>query len=61
MYFYKSTIYFSDGKQFCEKPLVLPVLPRSLSKIEKLFSPNLLDYIIQRVRKYGLLLVNKIH
>jgi hypothetical protein len=55
MYINKSTIYFSNRKQFCRKtivlPVVLPVLPRSLGKIEKSFSPKLTDYFIQGVRK----------
>jgi hypothetical protein len=33
MFIDKSTIYFSNGKQFCGKTFVLSVLPRSLSKI----------------------------
>ena len=37
MFINKSTIYFSNGKQFCGKTFVLPVLPKSLGKIEKIF------------------------
>ena len=50
MFIDKSTIFFSNGKQFCGKTFVLPVLPRSLGKIEKSFSPKLPDYFIQGVR-----------
>ena len=42
------------GKQFCGKTFVLPVLHRSLGKIEKSFSPELPDYFIQEVRKINL-------
>ena len=52
MYIDKATIYFSNGKQFFGKTIMLPVLPtRSLGKIEKSFSPKLPDYFIQGVRK----------
>ena len=50
MYINKSTIYFNNGKQFFEKTLLKLVLPRSLGKIEKSFSPKLTDYFIQGVR-----------
>ena len=43
MYIDKSTIYFSNGKQFCGETSVVPVLPRSLCKIENIFSPKLQD------------------
>ena len=46
MYIDKSTIYFINGKQFCGKRRVQLVLPRSLGKIEKSFSPKLTDYFI---------------
>ena len=51
MYIDKSTIYFSNGKQFCGKTIVLSVLPMSLGTIEKSFSPKLPDYFIQGARK----------
>jgi hypothetical protein len=44
------TIAFHNEIQFCGKTIVLPVLPRSLGKIEKSFSPKLTDYFIQGVR-----------
>ena len=37
MFIDKSTIYISNGKQFCGKTFVLPVLRRSLGKIEQIF------------------------
>ena len=38
------------------KTIMLSVLPRSLGKIEKSFSPKLLDYFIQGVKiKYEML------
>ena len=58
MFIDKSTIYFSNGKQFCGKTFVLSVLPRSLSKIEKSFSPKLPDYFILMVRKRNIRLSN---
>ena len=51
MYIDKSTIYFSNGKQFCLNTIVLPVLPRNLGKIETSFSSKLLDFFIKGVRK----------
>ena len=50
MFIDKSTIFFSNGKQFCGKTFVLPVLPRNLGKIKKSFSPKLPDYFMQGVR-----------
>ena len=56
MYIDETTIYFSDGKFFCRKTIVLSVLHRSLGKIEKSFSPKLPDYFIQGVKiKYEIL------
>ena len=45
--YHKSTIYFINGKQICEKILVAP---KSLGKIEKSFSHKLTVYFIQGVR-----------
>ena len=49
MFIDKSTIFFSNGKQFCGKTFVLPVLPRNLGKIKKSFSPKLPDYFMQEL------------